>query len=55
MKTVEKSSKKVLPNTREERRLAVIQKITADKKSAVNFFMKAGIVNKKGTLTERYK
>lgn len=40
---------------REERRNAVIKKITTDKKSAVSFFMKAGIVDKKGTLTERYK
>lgn len=40
---------------REERRSAVIRKITADKKSAKSFLMKAGIIDKKGTLTERYK
>lgn len=41
--------------SREERRSAVIQKITADKKSAKSFLVKAGIVNKNGNLTKRYK
>lgn len=40
---------------REERRSAVIKKATASKESAKSFLVKAGIVNKKGTLTKRYK
>lgn len=48
--TVVKSTK-----SREERRSAVIKKAMASKESAKSFLVKAGIVDKKGTLTERYK
>lgn len=40
---------------REERRNAVIKKITTDKKYAKEFLQKAGIIDEKGNLTEIYR
>lgn len=44
-----------MTKTRAERRAAAIKKITASKKNAKCFLLKAGIVNKSGSLSEVYK
>ena len=40
---------------RDGRRSAVIKKVTANKRNAKSFLIRAGIVDRSGNLTERYK
>lgn len=44
-----------ITKTRAERRAEAIKKITASKKNARRFLLKAGIIDKSGTLSKVYK
>ena len=51
--TIMTATKKI--KTREELRVEVVKKITANKRNAQSFLKKAGIVSKSGELTKIYR
>ena len=52
-KIIMTATKKI--KTREELRVEVVKKITANKRNAQSFLKKAGIVSKSGELTKIYR
>ena len=48
-------TRKEVYKTREELRVEVVKKITANKRNAQSFLKKAGIVSKSGELTKIYR